>query len=161
MLSCLDVLKNDRGGYSLKAPPGRERELAEEIRRSDFYALSPYAGLLILQDRLAALESICLTASIPTAKVNGTGSQPTAIKRRGRVDRLPFGWRLDPHDNKRLLPDREEQETIRRAQFLAAAGGGLREICRRLDQEGRGRRGKKWEGSHSILGTILLRNKQP
>ncbi|MGA7701322.1 MAG: recombinase family protein, partial [Thermoguttaceae bacterium] len=82
-------------------------------------------------------------------------------KRRGRVDRLPFGWRLHPHDNKKLLPDREEQETIRRAQFLAAAGVSLREICRRLDQEGRGRRGKKWEGSHSVLRTILLRNKQP
>jgi hypothetical protein len=161
MLSCLDVLKNDRGTYSLKAPPGREGELAEEIRRSDFYSLSPYAGLLILQARIAALESICLTASIPTAKVNGSGSQPTAIKRTGRVDRLPFGWRLYPHDNKKLLPDREEGETIRRAQFLAAAGSSLREICRRLDQEGRGRRGKKWERSHSVLRTILLRNKQP
>ncbi|MFZ1937121.1 MAG: recombinase family protein [Thermoguttaceae bacterium] len=161
MLSCLDVLKNDRGGYSLKAPPGRERELAEEIRSNEFRNLSPFAGLLILQARLEEVESICLTASIPTAKVKGDRSQPTAIKRTGRIDRLPFGWRLHPHDNKKLLPDREEQETIRRAQFLAAAGVSLREICRRLDQEGRGRRGKKWEGSHSILGTILLRNKQP
>ncbi len=135
--------------------------MAEEIRRNDTYNLSPYAGLLILEDRLAKVESICLTASIPTAKVKGDRSQPTAIKRIGRVDRLRFGWRLDPHDDKRLLPDREEQETIRRAQFLAAAGVSLREICRRLDQEGRGRRGKTWEGSHSILGTILLRNKQP
>jgi hypothetical protein len=145
----------------LKAPPGREGELAEEIRRNDTYNLSPYAGLLILEDRLAKVESICLTASIPTAKVKGNRSQPTAIKRIGRVDRLRFGWRLDPHDDKRLLPDREEQETIRRAQFLAAADLSLREICRRLDQEGRGRRGKKWEGSHSVLRTILLRNKQP
>jgi hypothetical protein len=161
MFSTLDVSQNDCGSYSLKAPPGRERELAEEIRRSDFYALSPYAGLLILQDRIAALESICLTASIPTAKVKGDRSQPTAIKRRGRIDRLPFGWRLDPHDNKRLLPDREEGETIRRAQFLAAAGVSLREVCRLLDQECRGRRGKKWEGSHSVLRTILLRNKEP
>jgi hypothetical protein len=110
---------------------------------------------------LAEVESTCFTSSIPTAKVNGTGSQPTAIKRTGRADRLPFGWRLHPQDNKRLLLDREEQATIRRAQFLAAAGVSLREICRRLDQEGRGRRGKKWEGSHSILGAILLRNKQP
>ena len=64
MLSTLDVSKDDRGSYSLKAPPGREGELAEEIRRSDTYNLSPYAGLLILQARLAELESICLTASI-------------------------------------------------------------------------------------------------
>jgi hypothetical protein len=157
MLTCLDVFKNDRGSFSLKAPPGREGELAEEIRKSARYNLSPYAGLLILQARLAEVEAICFTPSIPTAKVNGTGSQPRAIKRMGRADRVPFGWRLDPHDNKKLLPDREEQETIRRAQFLVAADLGLREVCRRLDQEGRGRRGKKWEGSHSILGAILRR----
>jgi hypothetical protein len=158
MLTCLDVFKNDRGSLSLKAPPGREGELAEEIRRSDFYNLSPYAGLLILQARLAELEAICFTASIPTAKVTGTRSQPRAIKRRGRADRVRFGWRLDSHDNKKLLPDPEEQATIRRAQFLAAARLSLREVCRRLDQEGRGRRGKKkWEGSHSILGAILRR----
>ena len=161
MLSTLDVSKNDRGSYSLKAPPSREGELAEEIRSNEFRNLSPFAGLLILQARLEEVESICLTAGIPTANVKGDRSQPTAIKRIGRVDRLRFGWRLDPHDNKRLLPDREELETIRRAQFLAAAGLSLREICRRLDQEGRGRRGKKWEGSHSVLRTILLRNKQP
>ena len=35
MLSTLDVSKNDRGSYSLKAPPSREGELAEEIRRND------------------------------------------------------------------------------------------------------------------------------
>jgi hypothetical protein len=79
----------------------------------------------------------------------------------GRADRVPFGWRLDPHDNKKLLPDREEQETIRRAQFLAAAGQSLREVCRRLDQEGRGRRGKRWQNAHSVLRVVLLRNKQP
>jgi hypothetical protein len=159
MLTCLDVSKNDRGSFSLKAPPGREGELAEEIRRSEFYNLSPYTGLLILQARLAEVEAICLTASIPTAKANSDRSQ--GRRRQTRLDRVPFGWRLDPQDNKKLMPDREEQATIRRAQFLAAARLSLREVCRRLDQEGRGRRGKKWEGSHSVLRAILLHNKQP
>ncbi len=156
-----DIAKDDHGTISLKVPPSQEQDLAEVMRRSDLRGLPLFAAMLVLQDRLAALEAICLTASIPTAKLGGDRSQPTAIKRTGRVDRLPFGWRLDPHDNKKLLPDREEQETIRRAQFLAAAGLSLREVCRRLDQEGRGRRGKKWQGSHSVLRTILLRNKQP
>jgi len=127
------------------------------MRRSDLRGVSACAGLLILQTRLAELESICLTAGIPTAKVNGTRSQPRAIKRMGRTDRRPFGWRPDPHDGRKLLPDSEEQKTIRRAQFLAAARLSLREVCRRLDREGRGRRGKKWEASHSILGAILRR----
>jgi hypothetical protein len=155
MITCLDVSKDDRGSLSLKPLPGRESELAEEIRKSDRYGVSAYAGLLLLQERLAKVEFICLTASIPTAKASGARSQ--SRRRQTRLDRLPFGWRLDPRDNKKLLPDREEQETIRRAQFLRAAGSSLREVCRRLDQEGRGRRGKKWEGSHSFLRAILER----
>ena len=122
--------------------------------------MSLYAGVLILQARLAEVEAICLTAGIPSAKVKGARSQPATIKRTGRADRLPFGWRLDPHDDKKLLPDREEQETIRRAQFLAAAGQSLREVCRRLDQEGRDRRGKRWQNAHSVLGPILRREGQ-
>ena len=79
----------------------------------------------------------------------------------GRVDRLPFGWRLHPQDDKKLVPDKEEQKTIHQAQFLRAEGLSYREICRRLDQEGRPRRGKRWENGHSVLMGVLLRNKQP
>ena len=152
-----DIAKDDRGTISLKVPPSAESYVAEQMRRIDYQGVTVYTALLVLQARLAALEAICLTASIPTAKVKGDRTQPTTIRRLGRADRLPFGWRLHPQNNKKLVPDREEQETIRRAQFLRAAGLSLREICRRLDQEGRGRRGKKWEGSHSVLGTILRR----
>lgn len=155
-----DVAKDQGGNLVLKVPPYQQAALAEEMREGDqrdLRGVSVYAGLLILQTRLAAVEAICLTASIPSANVKGTRSQPTTIKRMGRVDRCRFGWRLDPHDGKKLLPDREEQATIRRAQFLAAAGESLREVCRRLDQEGRGRRGKPWTGAHSVLGAILDR----
>ncbi len=155
-----DVAKDDRGTI-LKVPPSQEQDLAEVMRRSDLSGLPLFAAILVLQDRLAALESICLTASIPTAKLGGDRSQPTAIRRRTRADRVPFGWKLDARDNKKLIPDRQEQETIRRAQFLARAGLSLREVCRRLDQEGRGRRGKKWQGGHSVLTSVLRRNKQP
>ena len=153
-----DVAKDDQGTISLKVPPSTEHYVAEQMRRSDCQGVTVYTGLLILQTRLAALESI---ASIPTAKLGGDRSQPTTIKRRGRADRLLFGWRLHPQDNKKLVPDSEEQKTIRRAQVLAAAGLSFREVCRRLDQEGRGRRGKLWTGAHSVLRAVLLRNKQP
>ena len=99
-----DVAKDQGGNLVLKSATYQQAALAEEMREGDqrhLRGVSPYAGLLILQARLAEVESICLTASIPTAKVKGDRSQPTAIKRMGRVDRLPFGWRLDPHDNKK------------------------------------------------------------
>ena len=159
-----DISKDQWGNLVLKVPPYQQAALAEEMRegdRRDLRGVSVYAGLFILQTRIAALESICLTARIPSAKVNSTGNQPTTIKRMGRVDRLPFGWRLHPQDDKKLVPDKEEQKTIRQAQFLRAKGLSLREICRRLDQEGRPRRGKRWENGHSVLMGVLLRNKQP
>jgi len=156
-----DLAKDDQGAISLKVPPNLESYVAEQMRRSDDQGVAVYTGLLILQARLAEVESICLTARIPSAKVNGTRSQPTSIKRTGRADRLPFGWKLDPRNDKRLLPDREEQKTICRARFLRAAGLSLREICRRLDQEGRPRRGKRWENGHSVLRGVLAANKQP
>jgi hypothetical protein len=162
MVDFFYVSENDRGNLCLKPPPTQEGELAEETRpgdRRNLRGVSLYAGVLILQKRLAELEAICLTAQVPSAKVNGSRSQPASLKRRTRADRVPFGWRLDPRDGKRLVPDRDEQTTIRRAQILAAAGHSLRESCRQLDKEGRGRRGKKWEGSHSVLAGILRRSK--
>ena len=108
MADFFDVAKDRAGNLVLKVPPYQQAALAEEMRegdRRDLRGVSAYAGLLILQTRLAELESICLTASIPTAKVNGARSQATAIRRTGRADRVPFGWRLDPH---------EQQETAAR-----------------------------------------------
>jgi hypothetical protein len=156
------VSEDHRGNLCLKYPPSRDGEFAEEIRpgdKRDLRGVSINAALLILQQRLAEVEALCLTTQVPSAKVGTIRSQPTSLKRRTRADRIPFGWRLDPRNDKRLLPDREEQATIRRAQFLAAAGVSLRESCRQLDNEGRGRRGKKWEGAHSVLRDILQRNK--
>jgi hypothetical protein len=109
---------------------------------------------------LAALESILGPSEVGSVAGRGNAGQAprTAIKRMGRVDRCRFGWRPDPRNNAKLLPDREEQETIGRARLLAAAGLSLREICRRLDRQGRPRRGKRWENAHGVLRGILRRS---
>lgn len=163
MADFFDVSEDERGNLSLKPPPSLEAELANELRpgdRRNLRGVSVYAGVLVLQERLAALEALCFATQAPSAKANGTSSRPS-LRRRTRADRCPFGWRPDPRDDKRLVPDTHEQTTIRRAQFLAAAGLSLREVCRRLDQEGRTRRGKSWANAHSVLGGILHRNRQP
>jgi len=155
-----DIAKDDQGTVALKVPPNVESYVAEQMRRSDYQGVTLYTGLLILQKRLAALEAICSHGEVGSVAGRGNAGQAprTAIKRMGRVDRCRFGWRPDPNNNAKLLPDREERETIGRARLLAAAGLSLREICRRLDQQGRGRRGKKWENAHSVLRAILHRN---
>jgi hypothetical protein len=96
MADFLDVAKDQWGNVTLRMPPSQEEDLAKAMRRADLSGLPLYAALLVLQTRLAALESICLTASIPSAKVSGARSQPTSLKRRTRPDRLPFGCRLHP-----------------------------------------------------------------
>jgi hypothetical protein len=156
-----DVAKDDQGTISLKVPPNVASYVAEQMRKSNNQGVAVYTGLLILQTRLAALESICGSREVGSAMGNAGQAPRTAIKRMGRVDRCRFGWRPDPRNNARLLPDREEQDTIGRARLLAAAKLSLREICRRLDQQGRDRRGKTWQNAHSVLRGILLRNKQP
>jgi hypothetical protein len=154
-----DVTKDDQGTISLRVPPNTESYVAEQMRRSECNGVTVYTGLVILQERLATLESICQGGVGSARGKSNAGQAPrTAIKRMGRVDRCPFGWRPDPRENAKLLPDREEQETIGRARLLAAAGLSLREICRRLDQQGRPRRGKKWaDGGHGLLRSILAR----
>jgi hypothetical protein len=157
-----DVTKDDQGTISLKVPPETESYVAEQMRRSDYQGVTVYTGLLILQTRLAALESILGPSEVGSVAGRATPAKlqapQTAIKRMGRVDRCRFGWRPDPRNNAKLLPDREEQETIGRARLLAAAGLSLREICRRLDRQGRPRRGKRWENAHGVLRGILRRS---
>ena len=165
MFDFVDVSKDAHGNLVLKIPFSRKDDLAKEMREAELRGLRLDAALLVLQTRLAEVESVCLTASVPSSvpsvKVGGPRSpdQPTSLKRRTRRDRVPFGWRIAPADDRRLLPDRDEQTTIRRAQILHAAGESLREVCRRLDYENRPRRGKRWQGSHSVLAGILRRNK--
>ena len=152
-----DVAKDDQGTISLKVPPSAENYMAEQMRKIDYQGVTVYTALVILQTRLAALKSICGHDEVGNARGNAGQAPRTAIKRMGRVDRCRFGWRPDPRNNTKLLPDHEEQETIGRARLLAATGLSLREICRRLDQQGRGQRGKKWQNAHSVLREILLR----
>ena len=135
-----DVTKDDQGTISEGAALQRNITWPSKCEGAiDLRGVTVYTGLVILQTRLAALESICGHSQIGSEAGRGNAGQAprTAIKRMGRVDRCRFGWRPDPRNNAKLLPDQEEQETIGRARLLAAAGLSLREICRRLDQQGR------------------------
>ncbi len=98
---------NDRGVATLNVPPTYEADLAEEIRRSDFRGVDMYAAILILQERIAALEAIPRVTEVASASGKPTAGQASKpIERLGRLDRCRFGYRPDPRDNKRLVPDK-------------------------------------------------------
>jgi len=162
---------DDGGGHdSLCATIGSEANVDEELRMRRFKGVSPFAAVLLLQSRIVALEAGitgALEARIAAAEKRiaaleagrplRTRPKFSPTKLLGRRDRVRFGWGLDPHNSKRIVPNAEEQETIRVAQKLADEGLSLREVCRRLDRQGRGRRGKKWENAHGVLRAILRR----
>ena len=172
----------------LKVQSGHESEVDEQIRLGRRKGVLSYAAIIMLQNQIAGLERriVALQGQIEShhdvanravedrvaalevavAALESSGVPRTKYKvertrRLTRKDRVRFGSRVSPSDEKRLVIDAEEQRTIRLAKDFAAQGAGLRENCRRLDQLGRGRRGKKWEGGHSVLRDILLRHKQP
>jgi site-specific DNA recombinase len=80
-------------------------------------------------------------------------------RRMTRLDRCPFGWRLDPADPERLVEDAEEQATIGRIRRLHRDGAGLREIGRCLDRAGVSCRGGAWQ--HTTIAAILRRAGAP
>ncbi len=161
-----DVWKDDFGNLNLKIPPKLQGQCQEEFRNCGQRGLLVYYAVFALQSRLDQLEKRLISVeSIPrvteiasaTDTVNGVQPPLSPLKRMGRADLCRFGYRPDPRNNAKLLPDKEEQATIRRAQHLRSFGLSLREVCRTLDQEGRARRGKKWDGSQSVLRAILRR----
>jgi hypothetical protein len=203
MVDWFRVVEGANGNVSLEAPAIAGGYVAEEWRRRADRGVSQYVAILVLQSRLAALEStrphddkdeaafldlqarataseahiaalqmrLDELASVPATIVSLQArvaaleagrvlqTQPKAdrARRTGRRDRLPFGWKLDPRDEKRLVPDEDEQRTLHLAQLFAANGLNLHEICRRLDRLHSPRRGKPWVGAHSVLGAILKR----
>ncbi len=56
----------------------------------------------------------------------------------------PFGWKADPDDPKRLVPDVDEQVSIERMQRLREQGLSLNAICHALEAEGRRPRSATW-----------------
>ena len=89
----------------------------------------------------------------------------TEGRRMGRIDRVPFGFRADltSAPNSRgnpglIVPDADEQETLRLIHQAAGRGLTPRAICRHLDGLGRSRRGKCWVGAASVVSGILRRN---
>jgi len=172
----------------LKVQSGYESEVDGQIRLGRYKGVPSYAAIIMLQNQVAGLEGriVALQGQIESyhdaaisvaedrvaaleiavAALQSSGVPRTKYKvertrRLTRKDRVRFGWHVSPSDEKRLVIDAEEQRTILLAKGFAAQGAGLRENCRRLDQLGRGRRGKPWAGAHSVLRGVLLRNKQP
>jgi len=76
-------------------------------------------------------------------------------RRMTRVDRIPFGWRLDPANKKRIVEDEKEQETIRVIAEAAAEGLSTKDLCQYLDGVGLLRRGKSWKNGRKVLERIL------
>ena len=82
--------------------------------------------------------------------------------------RLPFGWRSDPDDPSRMLPDEYELEIIEKIQAFRQEGLSLRKISDRLGNEGYEPRkvGRMFKGRtvqvkgkwhHGLISNILSR----
>ena len=158
MPNYFDVRKGRDGAVSLVVPDVAESDVAQEI------AVAPYRGggvslsaaVVVLHRRLAAVETL-LQSLAPTAPPETCPAKPGPL-RNCRRDRTPYGWRPDPHDDKRLVADPAEQFTLRLAKAEAARGRGLLDLCRWLDRRGRFRRnGKPWRSLPSTLRAILRR----
>jgi len=79
-------------------------------------------------------------------------------QREGRrmSQQCPFGWKLDPNDNKRMVKDEEERGVIDIVVMYYKKGKPLREIARTLTEKGtKNRSGKKWH--HYQVKRILER----
>ena len=63
-----------------------------------------------------------------------TGNAMQSYQRAGRrmSAKLPFGWRSDPDDPSRMLPDEYELEIIEKIQAFRQEGLSLRKIAKRL-----------------------------
>ncbi len=122
-----DVWKDDFGNLNLKIPPKLQGQCQEEFRSCGQRGLLVYYAVFALQSRLDQLEKRLISVeSIPrvteiasaTDTVNGVQPPLSPLKRMGRADLCRFGYRPDPRNNAKLLPDKEEQATIRRAQHF-------------------------------------------
>ena len=162
-----NVFKDEHGKLLLVVPPRVQDDVAEQLRMSNRLGISQYVAITILQDRIASLESLlqdriaAMEALLAPLAPLPPGSRPATptMQRRGRVDKVPFGWKVSAADDMKLIPDREEEETIAVVRVLAARKLSLREICRRLDSSGCARRGKKWGdgGGHHLILAVLRR----
>ena len=113
---------------------------------------TPVASLAYLGDRVTALEKS------RRRKLPLLPRHYTTRPRRGRIDRLPYGFASHPNDGDLLIADLTEmalcQEIVR---LHVEEGLNPRQICKRLDAEGRTRRGGPWKGHHSLACSILAR----
>jgi DNA invertase Pin-like site-specific DNA recombinase len=110
--------------------------------------------VFILFSALAELEREQVAERTSTAMLRHQAKG----RRMTRPDRCPYGWRLDPANQYRLVEDAGEQTVIVRIRVERKHGRGLREIARRLDMAGIACRGGRW--SHTTVRSVLLRSTQ-
>ncbi len=79
-------------------------------------------------------------------------------RRMGRSDRTPFGKKPKDGAPDQIEDNPEELSTMERMKSLRAEGKTYRQICQVLDEEGRQRRGKTWDGAHAVVRVVLSRS---
>jgi DNA invertase Pin-like site-specific DNA recombinase len=79
-----------------------------------------------------------------------------AKKARGeRVGQVPYGFKLDPRDGRRIIEDEVEQVAIRAALALRREGRSVRAIADELERLAYRSRGRRW--NKSTVGRLLQR----
>lgn len=76
-------------------------------------------------------------------------------QRQGHEGKVPYGYRLDPADNTRMLPASDERRAMKWAALLKQSGLGVTAIADRLNDAGITRRGKGWTRQSAF--TLLRR----
>lgn len=75
-------------------------------------------------------------------------------RRMTRADRVPWGWRIDGENAKRIVPCEDERAIARQVQEMQRQGMSLRAIAKELEQRGVQRRGNPaW--THSAIKTVI------
>ena len=78
-------------------------------------------------------------------------------RRMTHPDKIPFGWRADPRDSKRIVMDDDEQELLVLIKRLADDGLSPRKICKILDDHKIPRRGKSWAKGYMVVDRLIKR----
>ena len=94
-------------------------------------------------------EQIADTTSMAMRQYQSKG------RRMGRKDRVPFGKKVDPDNDARLVDCPDEQAVIERVKQLRTEGNGCRKIGRHLEEAGIPCRGTRWHPS--TIAQILKR----
>lgn len=71
------------------------------------------------------------------------------------IQRVPYGTRIDPNDDARIVPNEDELAVVKRVWLLRDTGLGARSIARALTAEGYAPRSSRWHPK--LISRILAR----